>query len=102
MTRQPRRYTVRPALDNEATLRVLDGDGPLGDKGTEVEYWAPVGGGYLRAVTPARSGLLGEQVCDQLSNRGPTIFVAEGVSVAAVVRIEARLAYRAWDRECAL
>lgn len=92
-----RRYTVTAEEPDRATLTVL-ADGPLGDAGQTREFWMPDGGGYVRETSERRPGTLGLQVCGGLSGSGSTLYLSEGGNLTRLIRREAALAWRHWDR----
>lgn len=87
--RQSPRYRVVETAPNRARLYV-------GDRAV-AEYWAPLGGGYVREVTDARPGTLGSQVCDRLASTGPTLWCSG--PLARLIRVEMRALVRWCARE---
>jgi len=96
------RYTVTAIDDNRAILRAHLDCYPVAEAGEEVEFWAPSGGGYVRAIGPEAPGALGSQVCEGLDSRGSALTWAPGgAPLAATIRREARRALRAEARRAA-
>ncbi|HUZ75482.1 MAG TPA: hypothetical protein VNE67_17235 [Acetobacteraceae bacterium] len=61
------------------------------------QFWVPPGGGYVRETDDEHPGTLGQQVCDLLSSRGPTLWTSPD-GLIALIRLEYRRALSAERR----
>lgn len=85
------RTTIRQT-GGEVTLTYSDS--VTGER-IERRFWAPPSGGYVREVTAQRPGILGNQVCGGLVDRGSTLFVRSPGDLLALIRREWQAARRA-------
>jgi hypothetical protein len=90
MTNHPNRAAIRQD-GSEVVLRCTDN---LTGERIERRFWAPPGGGYVREVTAARPGTLGQQVCAGLAHMGGTLSVKTPADLLPLIRREWQAAKR--------
>lgn len=95
MANHPNRAAIRQD-GSEVVLRCHD---QFSGERIERRFWAPPSGGYVREVSTAKPGTLGQQVCGGLSHRGSTLSVRDPADLIHLIRREWQAAKRAARRD---
>ena len=75
-------------LWSDGDVVCLRDEGPSGEPVVR-QFWVPPGGGYVREVDAQHPGVLGQQVCVKLANRGSTLS-ADRKGLLGLIRREYR------------
>jgi len=75
--KEPMKIVVTAHRNHRATLTCGD---------LIIEYWRPLTGGYIREITKKQPGMYGPQVYADLSHRRDTLYCAQGIRLADIIR----------------
>jgi hypothetical protein len=87
-------HTNRAAINQDGSEVVLRCADSLTGGRVERRFWVAPGGGYVREVTAARPGTLGQQVCARLAHMGGTLSVRSPADLLPLIRREWQAAKR--------